>query len=107
MSTTQAIELEAVQPVGKRVLIRREAPKTQTKAGIHLPGGMVIPTLIGRILALSPQVEADSDFANLRVYDRVLFHPAAQVPVDFEPGDNPLVVVPVTDIVAIIARGTK
>ena len=43
--------LEVVEPVGKRVLIRKDDDKKQTKSGIHLPDKIEIPTLTGRIVA--------------------------------------------------------
>ncbi|QYU68326.1 co-chaperone GroES family protein [Leptolyngbya sp. 15MV] len=45
--------LEVVEPIGKRVLIRKDEDKKQTKAGIHLPDKVEIPTLTGRVVAVS------------------------------------------------------
>ncbi len=92
-------KLETVEPVGKRVLIRKDEDKKITKVGIHLPDKMEIPTLTGRVIAISAQVERDEDYSVAR-YDRVLFHPKHAVPVDFE-GDNRLFVVPIEDVLAI------
>jgi chaperonin GroES len=94
--------LEVVEPIGKRVLLRKDEDKKQTKSGIHLPDKIEIPTLTGRIVAISAQVERDADYPIER-YDRVLFNPKQAIPVDFE-GDNRLFVVPVEDIVAVIRR---
>ncbi|MBL8963219.1 MAG: co-chaperone GroES [Phycisphaeraceae bacterium] len=94
--------LETVEPIGKRVLIRKDEDKKQTKSGIHLPDKVEIPTLTGRIVAISAQVERDTDYPLAR-YDRVLFNPKHAIPVDFE-GDNRLYVVPVEDVVAVILR---
>jgi len=94
--------LEIVEPVGKRVLIRKDEDKKQTKSGIHLPDKVEIPTLTGRVVAVSAHVAADEDYP-IRRYDRVLFHPKHAVPVDFE-GDNRLFVVPVEDVVAVFRR---
>jgi chaperonin GroES len=94
--------IETVEPVGKRVLIRKDEDKKQTKAGIHLPDKIEIPTLTGRVVAISALVARDEDYPVAR-YDRVLFHPKAAVPVDFE-GDNRLFVVPIEDIVAVFRR---
>jgi len=94
--------LETVEPVGKRVLIRKDEDKKQTRAGIHLPDKIEIPTLTGRVVAVSAQVAADSDYP-IRRYDRVLFNPKQAIPVDFE-GDNRLFVVPVDDVVAVFRR---
>src|ERR1044071_9096025 len=95
-------QLETVQPVGKRVLIRKDEDKKQTKSGIHLPDKIEIPTLTGRVVAVSAQVENDDDYP-IKRYDRVLFNPKHAIPVDFE-GDNRLFVVPVEDVVAVLRR---
>jgi chaperonin GroES len=94
--------LEIIDPVGKRVLIRKDEDKKQTKAGIHLPDKVEIPTLTGRVLAVSAEVEKEG-LHPLERYDRVLFHPKHAVPVDFENG-NRLFVVPIEDVVAVFRR---
>jgi chaperonin GroES len=94
--------IEVVEPIGARVLIRKDEDKKQTKSGIHLPDKIEIPTLTGRIVAISAKVEADQDYP-VRRYDRVLFNPKHAIPVDFE-GDNRLFVVPIEDIVAVFRR---
>ncbi|MGA1057222.1 MAG: co-chaperone GroES [Phycisphaerales bacterium] len=96
--------LEIVEPVGKRVLIRKDEDRKVTKVGIHLPDKMEIPTLTGRIVAVSRQVERDEDYP-VKQYDKVLFNPRHAIPVDFE-GDNRLFVVPVEDVVAVFRRDT-
>ena len=100
---TRTSKLETVEPLGKRVLIRKDADKKQTRGGIQLPDNIEIPTITGRIVALSHQVERDEDFP-LKQYDRVLFNPKHAIPVDFE-GDNQLFVVPIEDVVAVFRRG--
>ena len=94
--------LETVEPVGVRVLISKDKDKKETKGGIHLPDKIEIPTITGRIVAVSSQVEADEDFPINR-YDKVLFNPKHAIPVDFE-GDNRLFVVPVEDVVAVFRK---
>lgn len=84
------------------MLVRKDEDKKQTRSGIHLPDKIEIPTLTGRIVAVSAQVEADTDYP-IRRYDRVLFNPKHAVPVDFE-GDNRLFVIPVEDVVAVFRR---
>ena len=54
--------LEIVEPIGNRVLIRKDQDKKVTKVGIHLPDKLEIPTLTGRIVAISAQVENDVDY---------------------------------------------
>jgi chaperonin GroES len=95
-------KLEIVEPLGSRVLIRKDADKKVTKGGIELPDSVEIPTLTGRVVAVSAQVESDPDYP-IRQYDRVLFHPKNAVPVEFEP-DNCLYVVPVEDVVAVFRK---
>ena len=92
-------KLETVEPVGKRVLIRKDEDRKVTKVGIHLPDRVEIPTLTGRVVAISAQIERDENYS-VAQYDRVLFHPKHAVPVDFE-GDNRLFVVPIEDVVAV------
>lgn len=94
--------LETIEPVGARILIRKDEDKKQTKAGIHLPDKIEIPTITGRVIAVAAQVANDSDYT-IRKYDRVLFNPKHAIPVDLE-GDNRLFVIPVEDVVAIFRR---
>ncbi|HRP62768.1 MAG TPA: co-chaperone GroES [Phycisphaerales bacterium] len=97
-----AKSLETVEPIGKRVLLRKDEDKKQTKAGLHLPDKIEIPTLTGRIVAVSREVENDANYP-IRQYDRVLFNPKHAIPVDFE-GDNRLFVIPIEDVVAVFRR---
>lgn len=95
-------KLEYVEPIGARVLVRKDEAKRTTKGGIALPDQAEIPTITGRIVAISTQVEHDTNFP-LRQYDKILFHPKNAIPVDFEP-DNQLFVIPVEDVVAVFRR---
>ncbi len=101
-SKTRAPKLEIVEPLGKRVLIRKDADKKQTKGGIQLPDNIEIPTITGRVVAISVQIQNDTDFP-IRQYDKVLFNPKNAIPVDFE-GDNQLFVVPIEDVVAVFRK---
>jgi chaperonin GroES len=94
--------LETVEPIGLRVLIRKDEDRKQTKSGIHLPDKIEIPTLTGRIVAISAMIDNDEDYP-IQQYDRVLFNPKEAIPVDFE-GDNRLFVVPVENIVAVFRK---
>lgn len=94
--------LETVEPIGKRVLIRKDADKKQTRGGIQLPDNIEIPTITGRVVAVSRQVENDGDFP-IQQYDKILFNPKHAIPVDFE-GDNQLFVVPIEDVVAVFRK---
>jgi chaperonin GroES len=105
MSKTRPKVFEYVEPIGARVLVRKDEPKRQTKGGIALPDAAEIPTITGRIVAISAQIENDDDVP-LRQYDKILFHPKNAIPVDFE-ADNALFVVPVEDVVAVFRREGK
>lgn len=94
--------LETVEPIGERVLIRKDEDKKKTKSGIHLPDKVEIPTLTGRVVSISAQVASDPNYP-IEQYDRVLFNPKEAVPVDFE-GDNRLYVVPIENIVAVFRK---
>jgi chaperonin GroES len=91
-----------VEPLGMRVLIRKDEARQQTRGGIVLPDNSEIPTITGRVVEISVQIERDEDFP-IRKYDRVLFHPKNAIPVDFE-SDNLLYVVPAADVVAVFRR---
>ncbi len=99
---TQATKLDTVEPLGKRVLIRKDEDKKVTKGGIELPASIEIPTITGRIVAVSAQIAGDSDFP-IKQYDRVLFNPKHAIPVEFDP-DNCLYVVPIEDVVAVFRK---
>ncbi len=94
--------LETVEPLGKRVLIRKDEDKKVTKGGIELPDSLEIPTITGRVVAISALIENDDDYP-IRQYDRVLFNPKHAIPVEFEAG-NQLYVVPVEDVVAVFRK---
>ncbi len=98
----RSAQLEIVEPLGKRVLIRKDEDKKATKGGIQLPDNIEIPTITGRIVAVSTLIDHDDDYP-IRQYDRVLFNPKNTIPVDFE-GDNRLFVVPVDDVVAVFRK---
>jgi len=95
--TTGSQSLEIVEPIGKRVLIRKDQDKKQTKGGIQLPDNIEIPTITGRVVTISAEVENCQDIP-LRQYDKVLFNPKGAIPVDFE-GDNRLFVVEIENVV--------
>lgn len=91
-----------VEPLGKRVLIRKDESRQKTRGGIVLPDQAEIPTITGRIVEISVHVERDEDFP-IRKYDKVLFNPKHAIPVDLE-ADNLLFVVPIEDVVAVFRR---
>jgi chaperonin GroES len=93
---------EFVEPLGKRILIRKDESRQTTRGGIVLPDDAEIPTITGRVVEISVQIERDEDFP-IRKYDKVLFNPKHAIPVDLEP-DNLLFVVPVEDVCAVFRR---
>jgi len=93
---------EFVEPLGMRVLIRKDESRQRTRGGIVLPDQAEIPTITGRVVEVSLQVERDADFP-IEKYDKVLFHPKNSIPVDFEQ-DNLLFVVPIEDVVAVFRK---
>jgi chaperonin GroES len=95
-------KFETVEPIGKRVLIRKDEDKRQTKGGIRLPDNIEIPTITGRVVAISAEIENTPEIP-LRKYDKVLFNPKGAIPVDFE-GDNRLFVVEVENVVAVFRK---
>ncbi len=99
---TETTPLETVEPIGKRVLIRKDEDKKQTKGGIQLPDNIEIPTITGRIVAISAEIETMPEIP-LQQYDKILFNPKGAIPVDFE-GDNRLFVVEVEHVVAVFRR---
>ncbi len=94
---------ETIEPIGKRVVIRKDEDKKETKGGIKLPDTIEIPTITGRVVAVSAEIEHTPDIP-LRKYDKVLFNPKGAIPVDFE-GDNRLFVVEVQNVVAVFRKG--
>jgi len=101
-SKSKADEFETIEPIGKRVLIRKDEDKKQTKGGIQLPDNIEIPTITGRVVSVSAEIESSSELP-LRQYDKVLFNPKGAIPVDFE-GDNRLFVVAVENVVAVFRK---
>ncbi len=91
-----------VEPLGARILIRKDEARQTTKGGIVLPDQAEIPTITGRVVEISAQVSHDEDFP-IRKYDKVLFHPKNAIPVDLE-SDNVLFVVDIDDVVAVFRR---
>lgn len=96
---------EFVEPLGPRILIRKDQSRQQTKGGILLPDQAEIPTITGRVVEVSVEVDNDDEFPVAK-YDKVLFHPKNAIPVDLEP-NNVLFVVPVDDVVAVFRRAPR
>ena len=94
--------MEIVEPVGKRVLICKDEDKKETKGGIKLPDNIEIPTITGRIVTVSTEVENMPEVPLVQ-YDKVLFNPKGAIPVDFE-GSNRLFVVEIENVVAVFRK---
>ena len=96
---------EFVEPLGSRILIRKDGARQTTRGGIVLPDQAEIPTITGRVVEISAQIANDTDFP-VRKYDKVLFHPKNAIPMDLE-SDNVLFVVDIDDVVAVFRRTSQ
>ncbi len=103
--TKRAMEFDLIEPIGKRVVVRKDANKRETKSGIVLPDTHEIPVITGRVIAISKQIENDEDLT-IRQYDKVLFDPREAIPVELE-HDNKLYVVHIDRVLAIFRRSDK
>ena len=95
-------EFDIIEPIGKRVVVRKDDNKRQTKGGIVLPDTHEIPVITGRVIAVSKAIENDED-QTIRQYDKVLFDPREAIPVELE-HDNRLFVVSIDRVLAIFRR---
>ena len=98
----RAAEFDIIEPIGKRVVVRKDDNKRQTKSGIVLPDSHEIPVITGRVIAISKAIENDED-QTIRQYDKVLFDPREAIPVELE-HDNRLFVVHIDRVLAIFRR---
>jgi chaperonin GroES len=95
-------EYDLIEPIGKRVVIRKDDNKKETRAGIVLPDSHEILVITGRVIAISKTIENDED-QTIRQYDKVLFDPREAIPVELE-HDNRLFVVSLDKVLAIFRR---
>src|ERR1700759_785386 len=84
-------EFDLIEPIGKRVIIRKDDNKRETKGGIVLPDSHEIPVITGRVIAISKAIENDED-QTIRQYDKVLFDPREAIPVELEHANRPYLV---------------
>ena len=98
-------EFDIIEPIGKRVVVRKDDNKRVTKSGIVLPDSHEIPVITGRVIAISKAIENDED-QTIRQYDRVLFDPREAIPVELE-HDNRLFVVSLERVLAIFRRSDQ
>jgi chaperonin GroES len=95
-------EFDIIEPIGKRVVVRKDDNRRETRSGIVLPDSHEIPVITGRVIAVSKQIENDED-QTIRQYDKVLFDPREAIPVELE-HDNKLFVVSLDRVLAIFRR---
>src|SRR6476659_9773307 len=98
-------EFDVIEPIGKRVVVRKDDNKRQTKSGIVLPDSHEIPVITGRVIAVSKAIENDED-QTIRQYDKVLFDPREASPVGLE-HDNRMFVVHIDRVLAIFRRSNQ
>lgn len=99
------LEYDIIEPIGKRVVIRKDENKRETKSGIVLPDSHEIPVITGRVISISKEIENDENHT-IRHYDKVLFDPREAIPVELE-HDNKLFVVAIDRVLAIFRRSDQ
>ena len=95
-------EFDVIEPIGKRVVVRKDDNKRETRSGIVLPDSHEILVITGRVIAVSKAIENDED-QTIRQYDKVLFDPREAIPVELE-HDNRLFVVHIDRVLAIFRK---
>ena len=103
--SVRRLEYDVIEPIGKRVVIRKDDNKRETRTGLVLPDSLEIPVITGRVIAISKLIENDDDLT-IRQYDKVLFDPRESIPVELE-HDNKLFVVGLERVVAIFRRSEQ
>src|SRR5205814_2452117 len=103
--TKRRSEYDIIEPIGKRVVVRKDDNKRETKSGIVLPDSHEIPVITGRVIAVSKAIKNDED-QTIRQYDKVLFDPREAIPVELE-HDNRLFVVHIDRVLAIVRRSEE
>src|SRR6478609_2039769 len=101
-SSARRAEYDIMEPIGKRVVVRKDDNKRETRSGIVLPDSHEIPVITGRVIAVSKAIENDDD-QTIRQYDKVLFDPREAIPVELE-HDNRMFVVHIDRVLAIFRR---
>lgn len=104
-SPKRSTEYDLIEPIGDRVVIRKDDNKRETRSGIVLPDSHEIPVITGRVIAVSKAIDNDED-QTIAQYDRVLFDPREAIPVELE-HDNKLFVVSIDRVLAIFRRTGK
>lgn len=102
---TKTVPDMIIIPLKQRVLFRKDDDKSTTHGGIVLPDSAKIPTITGRILKISPDLENDEMFP-VRQYDKVLIDPTDAIPVELDSG-NKQFIVPVECVIAVFKKGEE
>lgn len=102
MESRAAVSEYVITPLKSRILIRKDEGRKQTRGGIVLPDDSEIPTITGRVVEISPDLEDCFEFP-VKKYDKVLVDPSRSIPVDLEP-DNKLFIIPAKDVVAVFRK---
>ena len=102
MTTRRAKEFDIIEPVGPRVVIRKDENKRETRSGIALPDSHEILVITGRVIAIGKEISNDENHT-IRRYDKVLFDPREAIPVELE-HDNRLFVVHIDRVLAIFRK---
>lgn len=103
--SVRRVDYDVIEPIGKRIVIRKDDNRRETKTGIVLPDSHEIPVITGRVIAISKQIENDDDLT-IRQYDKVLFDPREAIPVELE-HDNKMFVVALERVLAIFRRSDQ
>ena len=99
-------EFDVIEPIGKRVVIRKDDNKRQTKSGIVLPDTAKEKPQQGEVLAVGPGRTLDSgERINMDVKsgDRVLF--AKYAGTEFKLEEEELLILSEKDILAVMENG--
>lgn len=105
MTIGQTMPDHIIMPLRGRILICKDDEREVTRGGIVLPDDSKIPTITGRVVEVSPDLENDVDFP-VHKYDKVIVDPSRSIPVDFE-AKNKLFIIPAKDVVAVFYKKEK
>ncbi len=97
------LNYDVIEPVGRRLVVRKDENKRVTRSGIALPDSHEIPVITGRVIAISREIQNDEN-VTVRPYDKILFDPREAIPVDLE-HDNRQFVVHIDRVLAIFRKG--
>lgn len=86
-------------PLGERILITKDDDQGQSRGGIILPDGCKVPTITGRVIGISKQVE-DDIMIPISLMDKVLIQPQSATPVSYDQ-TNKQYIVHVDDVIAV------